>query len=194
MPFIFSPDTTTATITNTLFEDFNLIVEKYKDIIENNSTARCMIGFTAASFIRNEGDIDIGSLETWLQSIESDTVTTPSLLSPEEERELDEHDTQVNRILHVVKHTTEHDSHNSYSQIEEEYDSGTNSELDEVDEFEEEEAKKVYELNRFISRDPYLSTESYPTYTYHSTLTFVKQSETDSIHILNQALSTTTSK
>jgi hypothetical protein len=175
MPYIF---TSNAPTTCPLFEKFNLIVEKYKDIIENNATARCMIGFTAASFIRNEGDIDIDSLENWLQSVESDCSSFE-----------EEDNTQVNRILDVVKHTTITEHIDEEMEEEEESDSGTNSELDEVDEFEDE-SKEVYELNRFISRDPYSCTESYPTYTYHSRLTFVKQSESDSIHVLNQALTT----
>ncbi|KAI8098039.1 uncharacterized protein B0P05DRAFT_523083 [Gilbertella persicaria] len=57
---------------NTL-ETFKRIVKDYQHVIENNPTARCMIGFTAARMIRNtEGDvIDLQEMELWLQSLDN---------------------------------------------------------------------------------------------------------------------------
>lgn len=117
----------------TCFEKFNEIVEKYKHVIESNATARCMIGFTAAAFIRNEGDIDIGLVESWFQSLELDVVDSS--------RSVDGN--KVNRILHVVKETT-----TGHYYGEEEVDCIT------TDESENEELLvdlEEYKLNRFTS-------------------------------------------
>lgn len=144
MPYMLPPNEFSNTETANAFERFNQIVENYKHIIENNATARCMIGFTAAAFIRNEGDIDIGLVEIWLQSLESDTNV----------EQQDEHHVKVNRILHVVKETS-----TQYYIEQEDIDSNTNESED--DEFFIDNAD-AYKLNRFTSGEPY--TESYCRY------------------------------
>lgn len=120
------------------FERFNQIVEQYQQIIENNATARCMIGFTAAAFIRNEGDIDIGLVESWLKSLDSNVVDST----------LVENHVKVDRILHVVKETSSY----YYNDDKDHEEVCTESE-----EEEEEELLEDYKLNRFTN-------ESFCTY------------------------------
>ncbi|KAG2200461.1 hypothetical protein INT47_011441 [Mucor saturninus] len=129
------------------FERFNQIVEQYQDIIENNATARCMIGFTAAAFIRNEGDIDIGLVESWLQSLHLD-VDGGSV----------ENHVKVDRILHVVKETSSH----YYADDDAEEEVGCTTDESEDDELlsndnNDDDNEEEYKLNRFTN-------ESYCTY------------------------------
>lgn len=161
MPYILPVENSSNSNITNAFERFNQIVETYKHIIENNATARCMVGFTAASFIQNEGDIDIDSVESWLQSLESDS--QPCLEEP------DHNNTKVNRILSVVKETS---AQHYYQEYEDEEDLTTDDSEDNEDEFNDETS---YELNRFISCDPY-SADSYPIYNYIPKYTFVNYS------------------
>ncbi|CAO3673759.1 unnamed protein product [Rhizopus stolonifer] len=52
-----------------LVHQFSLLVKKYQQIIEQDSAARCMIGFTAAQLIRDTSfHLSIDSIEDWLKS------------------------------------------------------------------------------------------------------------------------------
>lgn len=182
MPFVFPAENHCNNDTVTAFERFNQIVENYKHIIENNATARCMVGFTAASFIRNEGDIDIDSVESWLQSLASDTDT-------EQTTSLDEEQDKVSRILNVVKETSVQYYAQGYDEEIAEDSNTDDSEDNEDDEFTNTN-EAVYELNRFISCDPYSSNDSHPTFNYIPKYTFVNYS-TDNVIIPLEEVSRT---
>ncbi|CAO3643996.1 unnamed protein product [Mucor hiemalis] len=177
MPYIFCETPSPANTPSSTFERFQTIIEKYKSLVESNDTARCMIGFTAASFIRNEGDVDVDSLESWLQSMD---FGTPSL-------DDDPCTTQVDRILNfVMSNAAEYTSDDCDTEDEE--DVGTNNVTEEDEDAFKAENEEVYELNRFISRNPYSLLGSYPVYTYHPRVSFVKQSEDNSIHFMSAPL------
>lgn len=142
---------------DTTFEKFKTIVEKYKQVIENNDTARCIIGFTAASVIRNEDDTDLDSFENWLQSIE-------------QQHKAEQHgkylDTNVSKILHVVETA----SMGYYEEEEVTSDDEHYYENNNVD-----EKDSAHGLDRYTSRNPFASQESYPTNTYVPDRTFVNR-------------------
>jgi hypothetical protein len=185
MPFITPINTHTAT---TAFERFNLLVENYKCVIDNNATARCMIGFTAASLIRNEGDVDIDSVEMWLKSIEMNQ-NTDFIQQQQTTLEEDQHNTSNNTldtILNVVKKTAATYC-NNVDYKEDDYsaeDLCTDSENDEDDDSFEflAEDERSYELSRFIRHDVYSSSagsESYPTNSYYPLYNIVTYDSSD---------------
>ncbi|KAL7313833.1 hypothetical protein PS15m_007522 [Mucor circinelloides] len=143
MPFIIPPHTDNCTAT---IERFNLLVEKYKHVIDNDATARCMIGFAAANIIRNDGHMDLYSIENWLESI--DTPTPQGQLCE---------DDSVDKIMSVLTDTTSMYCHGNerQDQVESVATIAASDELA-VD----------TPLNRYVSRSPYTSNESYPTHVY----------------------------
>jgi hypothetical protein len=142
---------------NATFERFKSIVEKYKQVIENDDTARCMIGFTAASMIRNKDDTDLDSFENWLQSIEQQRHNTTEQCDKDM-------DTKVNKILHVVE-TESMRYYEEEATSEEEEFSYEDDSIDERD--------STHELDRYTSRGPFSSKQSYPNHTYVPDRTFV---------------------
>lgn len=185
MPYIFCENSIPDTSPPSTIERFHSVIEKYKSIVENNATARCMIGFTAASFIRNDGDIDVDSLESWLQSMDFG-------ISSSDDDESEQCTTQVDRIMNVVMSTSAAEytsSDDCDTEEEEEEDLGTNNVTEEDEDSFEAENGQVYELNRFVSRTPYSLLGSYPVYTYHPQVrSFVKQPEDNSIHFMSSPL------
>lgn len=144
MPFIL-PQTDNCIATITTIEKFNLLVEQYKHVIDNDPTARCMIGFAAATMIRNEGIMDLLSIESWLESIEK----------PKEQYMLSEEcssDDSVDKIMYVLTDTTM-----KYCNGDQEIQPTT----DECQDFAVDN-----QLNRYVSHNPYTSNESYPTQVY----------------------------
>ncbi|KAG2199535.1 hypothetical protein INT46_001235 [Mucor plumbeus] len=144
MPFIL-PQTDNCSTTITTIEKFNLLVEKYKHVIDNDPTARCMIGFTAATMIRNEGTVDLHSIESWLESVEK----------PNEQHMLSEEcssDDSVDKIMYVLTDTTM------------KYCNGDQEILPTNDECQEFVVDN--QLNRYVSHNPYTSNESYPINVY----------------------------
>ncbi|CEP11885.1 hypothetical protein [Parasitella parasitica] len=144
MPFILP-----QTDNSTSMEKFNSIVEKYKNVIDNNPTARCMIGFAAATMIRDDGDMDLDSVESWLKTIEEpqEQVTVPI-------NECDS-DEGVDKIMSVLANTAK-----KYCD-----DEGEEDQAEPTDDTSHEFVVDN-QLHRYVSRNPYTSAESYPTHVY----------------------------
>ncbi|KAI8642149.1 hypothetical protein BD408DRAFT_482917 [Parasitella parasitica] len=149
MPFIL-PQTDSCTFV----EKFNLIVDRYKHTIDNDPTARCMIGFAAATIIRNDGDMDLDSIESWLKSIEKPQ-EQPHVASDECRS-----DKGVDNIMSVLANSTIR-----YCDDDDEDDDDEESQVTSTDDAPHEFAVDN-QLNRYVSRSPYTSTESYPTHVY----------------------------
>lgn len=163
MPYII-PTARTKSATSAI-EEFDQLVAKYKHVIENNASARCMIGFTAASVIRSEGEIDIDSVEQWLKSMEtnnSQEAHQMTLNSDDDTFQVNKNN--VDTILNVVKRTAATYWNQDYQEEEEELGSDNSSEYNEDEsDFEfvaEDEEEKSYALSRFISHNPYTTTTS----------------------------------
>jgi hypothetical protein len=151
MPFILPSNDCNAT-----FEKFKSIIEKYQQVIETDDTARCMVGFTAASMIRNKEGTDLDSFERWLLSVQEQPCY----------KEYDYDHTKVHKILHVMEAA----STRQYDDDEEEFGSEVDSNSSSVIERDD----SADELDRYTSRNPFSSKQSsYPNYAYVPDRTFV---------------------
>ncbi|KAL9536960.1 hypothetical protein MBANPS3_012215 [Mucor bainieri] len=156
MPFIIPPQTDNCTATTITIEKFNVLVEKYKHVIDNDATARCMIGFAAANIIRNDGHMDLYSIESWLESID---MNPPS---QEQQVLVSEDDGSVDKIMFVLTDTTSRYCHgNQLLQDQIESADDVHDELAAVD-----TASSPPSLHRYVSRGPYTSSDSYPAHVY----------------------------
>ncbi|KAK4513295.1 uncharacterized protein ATC70_011863 [Mucor velutinosus] len=154
MPFIIPPQSDNCIATTDTVEKFNLLVEKYKHVIDNDATARCMIGFAAASIIQNDGHMDFYSIESWLESI--------GMPAPSQDQQVyaSEEDDSVDKIMSVLAHTTsEYCQGNQLLHDQVESADDVHDELAAID-------TSPPPLNRYVSRGPYTSNDSYPTHVY----------------------------
>ncbi|KAF1795988.1 hypothetical protein FB192DRAFT_1407364 [Mucor lusitanicus] len=157
MPFIIPPQSDNRTATTTTIEKFNLLVEKYKHVIDSDATARCMIGFAAANIIRNDGHMDLYSIENWLESID----TTAPL--QDQQVSVSEDDDSVDKIMSVLTDTTSRYCHGNPLLQDQVVDSAAD---DTCDEFAAVDPVSSSSLNRYVSRGSYTSSDSYPAHVY----------------------------
>lgn len=156
MPFIIPPPSDNCTATTTTIEKFNLLVEKYKHVIDNDATARCMIGFAAANIIRNDGHMDLCSIESWLESIDVPT------LPPPQEQQVSEDDDSVDKIMSVLTDTTSKYRHGNHPLLQDRAESAN----DIQEEPTAADTTSPPPLHRYVSRGPYTSSHSYPVHVY----------------------------
>lgn len=113
------------------YSEFKYLIERYRQVINCNPTAHCLIGFTAAAILRNDEPVDLRSFEGWLKSIQ---VTSQKYTQ----------DTVIDQILATLE--------NYQRQID---TTPLEEENEAVEEVKEEEQDFCYELKRFTSRSPY---------------------------------------
>lgn len=153
MPFIIPPQPDNCTATTITIEKFNLLVEKYKHVIDNDATARCMIGFAAANIIRNDGHMDLYSIESWLESID--------MPMPSQEQQVPDEDGSVDKIMSVLTDTTGKYRHGNpvlQDQAESANDIAAGPAA--------ADTTSPPPLHRYASRGPYTSSHSYPVHVY----------------------------
>ncbi|GAN09995.1 hypothetical protein MAM1_0311d09529 [Mucor ambiguus] len=159
MPLIIPPQTDNCTSTTATVEKFNLLVEKYKHIIDNDATARCMIGFAAANIIRHDGHMDLYSIESWLESVD---MPTPS---QEQQVPVPQDDDSVEKIMSVLIDTADRYYHgNQVLQDQVESADDVHDELAAV--YTTKSSPAPAPLNRYVSRGPYTTSDSYPVNAY----------------------------
>lgn len=147
MPFIISPS-------SNQYRKFKSLLQKYKNAISKDPTAHCLVGFTAASILRNDGSANLCSFESWLESLETKNVS-------QEEVKND----IVDQIIFTL------DACQQYHQInlEDKKEEKADDTCIDKDMYKED---SFYDLKRYASRNPY-SNHSYPVHDYQPKYSFM---------------------